>query len=263
MPFCLFRNAKIHYSVSGQGQAIVLLHGFLENAAIYTGFAKALSQRYKVVLIDLPGHGASESLGYVHTMDLMADAVDEVIKSLGIRKIILAGHSMGGYVALAYAEKHIKKIKGVLLIHSTANSDSEEKINDRNRAIKVVQRYRQRYLEESLKKLFRPGFSEELPKAFSYMVKMADKTTTQGIIAALEGMKIRKDYEIVLSFISFPIGFIIGKQDQLIPYEKLLHLSTLPANSYVKLIDNCGHVSMIEAPEESYQGLLEFIKRCK
>ena len=105
----LHKNASIWFSVSGNGPAIVLLHGFLEDSSMWTDLASVLSKKNKVICIDLLGHGKTDSLSYVHTMEEMADTVLTVLKHLGLRKYTFIGHSMGGYVALAF-EKHILKI---------------------------------------------------------------------------------------------------------------------------------------------------------
>ena len=125
--FIQFKGAKIHFTDTRKGRCIVLLHGFLESMEIWNEYVKLLSKRYRVICIDLPGHGKSENIGYVHTMELMADCVKEVLYSLQITKCVMIGHSMGGYVTLAFAEKHERNLRGFALFHSHAAPDSEEK----------------------------------------------------------------------------------------------------------------------------------------
>ena len=114
-----FKYGKIAFKVKGKGRAIVLLHGFLESSEIWSGYAEKLSRVYKVVLIDLPGHGQSDCFGYVHRMELMAQSVKAVLDSLHLRRYILVGHSMGGYVSLAFAGLYAENMKGMVLFHST------------------------------------------------------------------------------------------------------------------------------------------------
>lgn len=113
--FTTFRKARIRYSDEGKGRTIVLIHGFPENLEIWKEFSAILSKGFRVIAIDLPGLGESENIGYVHTMDLMAKCVHSVLEELQLRKYVLVGHSMGGYVGLAFAELFPENIKGLCL----------------------------------------------------------------------------------------------------------------------------------------------------
>ena len=143
-----YKEGKVYYTEAGKGRAIVLLHGFMESLHIWDDYAKELSKRYRVICIDLPGHGKSDCFGYVHSMELMADAVNAVLEKLNLRKIFLAGHSMGGYTGLAFAEKYPDKIKGLCLFHSTANADSEERKENRNRALEIVKKNHKKFINQ-------------------------------------------------------------------------------------------------------------------
>ena len=107
------KGINIFYSDVGKGSAVVLLHGFLENATMWKDIVPELSKKNRVITIDLLGHGKSDCLGYVHSMDLFAETVETILKHLRVRKCIIIGHSLGGYVALAFAETHPQKIKGL------------------------------------------------------------------------------------------------------------------------------------------------------
>ena len=133
-----FKNTQISYSDTGKGNAIVLLHGFLENKEMWDFYIPEFAKRNRVIAIDLLGHGKSECLGYVHTMEDHADAVHAVLSELRIRKAIFVGHSMGGYVSLAFAELYPENIKGLVLLNSTARADNEERKINRDRAVKAV-----------------------------------------------------------------------------------------------------------------------------
>src|SRR3972149_4760338 len=114
-----FRNVKVRYSDKGKGRVIVLLHGFLESLEIWDEFSNKLSKRFRVLAIDLPGHGKTPAIGYVHSMELMAECAKAVLDSLELRKYVVAGHSMGGYVALAFAEMFPQNLSGLCIFHST------------------------------------------------------------------------------------------------------------------------------------------------
>ena len=257
-----FRGGKINYRVFGKGRAIVLLHGFLGNMAIWKNLLPALSKRYKVVLIDLPGHGHSENFGYVHKMDLMAEAVKTVLHELQLRRYVMIGHSLGGYVSMAFAEKYMDNLRGLVLFHSTALADSEEKKADRDKAIKVAKRNKEKYLKESLKKLFLAANIKKDPALLTLTTHIASATSVQGIVAALEGMKQRRNTEVVLQFCHCPVLFIAGLHDTILPLELHQHQFELPQEHHLLLLEHTAHMGFYEEPETVIKGLLPFLRNC-
>ena len=130
-----FRGGEINYSDSGKGNTIVLLHGYLESSEVWNGFETRLAEFFRVVSIDLPGHGLSSVYGEVHTMEFMATAVKEIVDSLNIKKVFLTGHSLGGYVALAFLELYPDNLSGYCLFHSQPFADPPAVIEKRRREI--------------------------------------------------------------------------------------------------------------------------------
>jgi pimeloyl-ACP methyl ester carboxylesterase len=262
MPYTDFRGGKVHYRVGGKGRAIVLLHGFLGSMKIWENLLPTLIKRYKVVLIDLPGHGSTENFGYVHKMDLMAEAVKAVLHDLQLRRYVLIGHSMGGYVSMAFAEKYMDNLRGVILFHSTAVADSEEKKADRDKAIKVAKKNKEKYLKESLKKLFFPSNIKKHPELLTRATDIANATSVQGIVAAIEGMKQRRNTEVVLQFCHCPVLFIAGLHDLLLPLELHQHQFELPQEHQLLLLENSAHMGFYEEPEVVLKGMLPFLRNC-
>ncbi len=262
MPYTVFKEGKIFYRVFGKGRPIVLLHGFLGNMHSWEYLIPTLSKRYKVILIDLPGHGKSESFGYIHSMSLMADGVKTVLNSLLLRRYVIIGHSMGGYVALAFAEKYMDNLRGLVLFHSTALADSDEKKIDRKKAIRVVKKNKEKYLNEALKKLFFQETIKKHPHLLNTAIDMAHKTSVQGIIAALEGMIIRKNTEVILQFCNFPVLFIVGLHDKLISMELHEHQFKLPAHNSVLLLEKSAHMGFYEQPDKVLEKLTVFLRKC-
>ncbi len=262
MAFADFRGGKVHYRIAGKGRAIVLLHGFLGSMYIWENLLLALSKRYKVVLIDLPGHGKTENFGYVHKMDLMAEAVKAVLHELQLRRYVLIGHSMGGYVTMAFAEKYMDNLRGVVLFHSTALADSEEKKSDRDKAIKVAKKNKEKYLKESVKKLFFPSNIKKHPELLLKATNIANATSVQGIVAAIEGMKQRRNTEVVLQFCHCPVLFIAGLHDLLLPLELHQHQFELPQEHQLLLLEHSAHMGFYEEPEVVLKGMLPFLRNC-
>ena len=259
MKTTIYKNIKISYSETGKGTAMVLLHGFLENQTMWNTLVPELSKKYRVITIDLLGHGATECLGYVHSMEDQADMVHHVLQELKIRKAVLIGHSMGGYVALAFAELYPDNMKGLVLLNSTSRADSAERKANRDRAIVAVKQNYSAFVRMSITNLFSEDNRERLVELIEKVKLEALKTPLQGIVAALEGMKIRKDREVILHFASYPIQLILGRKDSVLLYNDNIdqiegtrvQLTTFPD----------GHMSHIENKVKLQKLLLEFLKK--
>ena len=136
--FLDYKEIKISYLVEGEGEALVFLHGYLEAKEIWNDFSQRFSGNYKVICIDIPGHGDSGILGDVHEMDEMAAVTDAVLQHEKIDLCVLFGHSMGGYAVMSFVKNYPDKLKGYCLFHSTCFADNEEKKNNRDREIALV-----------------------------------------------------------------------------------------------------------------------------
>lgn len=253
-----YKNTKISYSDTGKGNAVVLLHGFLENQMMWKDFVPELSKKNRVITIDLLGHGETGALGYVHSMEENAEMVHAVLSKLRIRKAIFVGHSMGGYVALAFTEMYPAIVKGLVLQNSTSKADSEERKVNRDRAIKAVKKDYTTFVRLSIANLFSEENREKMTDEIEKVKIEALKTPLQGIVASLEGMKIRKDREALLHAVTFPTLLILGKKDGVLNYEDNLKQIK---NTKVKLITfPDGHMSHIENREELKKALIDFFK---
>lgn len=255
----LYKNSKVSYSDTGKGTAIVLLHGFLENQTMWQDFIPEFSKKNRIITIDLLGHGNTECLGYIHSMEDNADMVHEVLHELKIRKAIFVGHSMGGYVALAFAELYPDSLKGLVLLNSTSRADSEERKKNRDRAIKAVKKDYTTFVRLSIANLFSENNRERLVNEIENVKIQALQTPLQGIVASLEGMKIRKDREVILHFGPYPKMLILGKQDLVLNYDESLEQLE---NTNVELVTfPDGHMSTIENREELLSVLVGFFKK--
>ncbi len=255
-----FRNGKISFSDEGKGRVVVLIHGFLGSKEIWSSVHPSLSKNYRVIAIDLPGHGASDCFGYVHSMELMAKAIKEILTQLKLKKVTLIGHSMGGYVALAFAELFPDHVRGVCLFHSSSFSDTEEKKKDRTKAIQVVKENPKVYVRATVKNLFATNNLKHLHDQIIFSTKIAIKTSRRGIVACLEGMKDRKSRDIILHFANYPIMMIIGKYDNVLPFQILLNQSELLKYPHILVLENTGHMGFLESPEICIKNLRKFIR---
>lgn len=254
-----FKNTNISYTDSGKGTAIVLLHGFLENQTMWNAFVPEFSKKYRIITIDLLGHGETECMGYVHSMEDNADVVHAILVELRIRKAVFVGHSMGGYVALAFAELYPDNVKGLVLLNSTSRADSDERKANRDRAIKAVKQSFTNFISLSIANLFSEENRERLQDKIELVKKEALKTPLQGIVASLEGMKIRMDREVILHLTPYPKMLILGKKDPVLTYEENMEQIEETAVQLVTFPD--GHMSHIENKTELMKVLSEFFKK--
>lgn len=260
MPFCQYKHLNIHFTDNGKGPAVVLLHGFLENLNMWNAFVEVLESRYRIVCIDLPGHGLTPNFGYVHTMEDMAHAVKAVLDHLRLRKYAFIGHSMGGYVALAFAEFFPDNLRLLGLFYSTAAADSEEQKANRLRAIEAVKHNEKTFIRTTIPALFRPKSRKLFKDEINWVKDEALKMTTQGIIAALAGMRERQEREALLHFGPYPVMIISGKHDPKITLESMESQFNAPNVKY-KLVTDNGHMGHIEDKEECLSFIQSVLKK--
>ncbi|WP_456378364.1 alpha/beta fold hydrolase [Lutibacter sp.] len=256
-----FKNSDVYFTVTGKGRSVVLLHGFLENSTMWNDIVKDLSKKNRIICIDLLGHGKSKSIGYIHSMEDQANMIKAVLNYLRLRKYVLIGHSMGGYVALSFAQLFTKNVKGLCLLNSTALPDSKEKITNRNRAIKAVKKNHKTFVRIAIPILFSEKNRNLLKPEIKKVTQEALKISVQGITAALEGMKIRKNRTSIYTNAVFPIQMIVGKQDPALDY---LSLISQTKNTKVEVVEfPDGHMSHLENKHELISALIAFVKICK
>jgi pimeloyl-ACP methyl ester carboxylesterase len=238
-----YKNAEIFYSVKGTGNPMVLLHGFLESSKIWDPLIYELSKKRKIVTIDLPGHGISGLISKVHSMELMADVVHNVLKDLGIETATICGHSMGGYVALAFCESFPKMTKGLILMNSTTEEDSEERKINRDRAVDLVQSNKKAFVSMAISNLLTPENNKKFRTEIEELKDAALKFPIEGIVAALKGMKIRTNKKDVLKEFKGYKLIISGAKDPVLDSETLKNIA-LSCNSDFKSLSG-GHLSFL------------------
>lgn len=239
-----YQGIKVYYTSAGIGKPIVFLHGFLETGKIWEPFVDELSLKRQVICIDLPGHGRTGTFGEVHSMELMADVVNAVLEELNVQKTTLVGHSMGGYVSMAFAENYREKISGLVLMNSTPEADSEERKITRDRAINLVKRNKNAYIGMAISNLVSPDNAISFEKEIEELKQEAFRISAKGIVAALHGMKIRTDRTKVLKELTFYKIIISGKNDPILSSESVKIVANLSKCPLI-LIEG-GHLSYME-----------------
>lgn len=256
------KNGLLFYKDEGTGPALVLLHGFTEHLGIWDDYAKKLKSFMRVVRLDLPGHGNSGILGKIHTMEMIADGVKEVLNHLKIRKCVMLGHSMGGYVTLSFASKYSSMLKGFGLLHSQAEADSKEVKANRERTIAIIRENRYNWLNQFVPDLFAPHNRAKYAKEISALQSAAEKISPESLIASIEGMKRRSDRLDVLSEAKVPVLFIVGKMDIRVPFESVIRQASLVQHAEILFLGNAAHMGYIESKEATYRAMKNFTETC-
>ena len=259
--FIMAGDTALHLCDSEKGEkCVVLLHGYLESILVWEEFIPLIYKSVRVVTLDLPGHGISEVKGSVHTMDYLADVVSAALKALGIESAYIVGHSMGGYVALALCERHPEQVAGVVLLHSTPNADSEEKRKNREREISLVKSGKKELLAQTAPGAGFAADNRSRCKDFiEDLVEIVHMTEDEGIVALLGGMMARKDQNDMLRQLSVPQLFIFGRKDEYIPEAVAQTIAESHPQAKVVWMDNSGHMSFVEQPQQCAQALLSFV----
>lgn len=248
-----FREKAIHYKVDGEGEALVLLHGFIESMAIWDDFTKVLAKNFKVIRIDLPGHGKTPLIEKTHSMELMAESVKAVLDALEVKSCLMIGHSMGGYVTLEFARQYPEMLNGMCLFHSHAAADTQEAKENRQRTIETIKLNRKGFLKQFIPDLFAEVNVINCSVEIDRLWHIADKMSGQSIIAALQGMKERTGKLDLLLNSSIPVLFIAGKEDMRIPVQNVLAQAILPRHSEVLVLADVGHMGFIEAKQKTLE----------
>jgi pimeloyl-ACP methyl ester carboxylesterase len=254
------KNGKIHYKVLGQGDCVLLLHGYLENLNIWDGLVDEFAKTFKVLTLDLPGHGSSEISATDISVEDMAISIDEVLSYLNISKAAIIGHSMGGYVALAFAELYTNKTAGLCLLHSSPNADSPDKKQSRYQDIETVKNGQKGLIVESGVPIRFANdnlitLSSEVDKA----KEMALSTTDIGFISALKAMAMRSDRNFVLENAKFPTQMIFGVHDNLIPVGVSKELEMRHKKTRTDYLANSGHMGFIEEQDQALKAICSFL----
>ncbi|MGQ1908951.1 alpha/beta fold hydrolase [Marinifilum sp. RC60d5] len=260
--FYKLANCQLRYRDKGKGNTVVLLHGYLESIDTFETFANDLSRLARVITIDLPGHGLSELKSDSCSIEEMACALHELISHLGINKINLIGHSMGGYVALAYADMYPEKLSALCLFHSSPNADTDEKRANRQREIDLVKQGKKELIcKSNIPNTFSNRNLKKFDHEIERITEIACKTSTKGIIAALEAMMNRPDRNRVLKSLDIPKVSIMGKEDNFIPFDVAKEIAR--ANDLTPFVlQTSGHMGFIEQRQECLREIFRLIYEC-
>lgn len=248
----------ISYRVGGEGTPLVLLHGFAEDSTVWEQQQPLLESSCRTISINLPGSGSSTPLSD-YDMENQAKCILEVLDQESIATCVLIGHSMGGYVSLAFAAQFPQRLMGLGLFSSTAYADTEEKKANRRKSIRFMEQQGVRkFLEQTDPNLFSettkrtgPGMIEELVNRYSGFPEAV-------LRGCYEAMMRRPDRTDVLKEIAVPVLFVIGEEDNVIPPEQMMQQAHLPVISHIETLKYSGHMGMWEEPHRAGEIIVKF-----
>lgn len=241
-------NKSVYYELKGEGRPLILLHGFLESSIIWDRMAQELSKEFQLLLVDLPGHGKTDTFSETHSMEFMAELLNDLTDHLGWTQFSLMGHSMGGYVGLAFAEKYTEKLNSLYLLNSTAVADSPDRIINRNRALKVVAQVKLPFIAMAIRHLFSESSLQKYAKEIDLLIAHAQEFSAEGIMANIRGMRDRKDRSEVLKAFPNAKYLLCGTEDPIISLTESENLSKV-TETPLKIMDG-SHMGWLENTPE-------------
>lgn len=253
-------NTELAFLDSGDGKPIVLIHGFTGSKQYWEKILPVLSKTSRVIAIDLPGHGESGMGMEKYSIEDMAMLIKKLLDQLQLENVTMFGHSLGGYITLAFAERYSNYLNGFALLHSTANADPEEAKQGRHEnAMKIVKEGTESFINGLAQKLFSKDHIELHALAIKKTIEIGLSASIKGVVSALLAMKDRPDRNDVLEKTDKQVLLVAGEQDQIIPPEKTF---TVQRNNIdARLIKGAGHMSMYEQPEELARIMNEFLSK--
>lgn len=230
---------------------LMLVHGFPERGSIFEKQIAALSEDFTLLIPDLPGSGNSAYNSALMSTADFADGLAAVIRAEQIDKLTVIGHSMGGYIALAYGEKYPQHIQGLGLLHSTAYQDNEEKKANRIKAIQTMERHGgATFLRSLIPALFGAAFKKAHPEMIQQMIQAGQHFDTRALQQYYQIMHDRTDKTSLLTSLPIPFLLISGTEDKAAPAEDLIRQSSLPATAMINILEDSGHMGFLEKADQ-------------
>ncbi len=259
--FIMAGDTPLHVADTEHGEkCVVLLHGYLESMIVWDEFVDLLKDKVRVVTLDLPGHGISNVIGEVHTMEYLAKCVGDAMAALGIERYSMVGHSMGGYVSLAMLDDYRDHLDNIILLSSTTSADSQEKCDRRRREIELIKAGKKNTLARLVPHAgFAPENVKRLQDYIEDISELILMTEDEGVIAILGGMIERQSRGDMLRESGIPHLFIFGRHDYYIPEEVAEEMIAEDPTAEVVWLEHSGHMGFMEEPELCANAILDMI----
>jgi pimeloyl-ACP methyl ester carboxylesterase len=254
------KDVSLYYTSEGEGEPLMLVHGFGEDGYIWNKVTGNLKKQFRLIIPDLPGSGQSFCTPENITIESLADNILLILEKEGIDSLTMIGHSMGGYVTLAFAEKYPDKLNKFGLFHSTAYADSDDKKKARQKNIDFIKKHGSaKFLEQAIPGLFSEQTKTNNPSIIDDLISRYSNFSPSALVAYTEAMMNRPDRIEVLKNFKKPVLFILGEYDTAVPLEQGLKQCSIPEFSYIYICTHSGHQAMLEEPEFSQNAMVDFL----
>jgi pimeloyl-ACP methyl ester carboxylesterase len=253
-------HTPLTYEDTGNGPVVILLHGFAEDSTLWRHQVALLATRYRVIAPDWPGSGLSAAGTEEPSMEYLATLLHQLLTHEGIDRAVLIGHSMGGYVALAFAEAYPGLVAGLGLFHSTAFADTPEKKQTRRRGQAFIRdNGAALFIRQSTPNLFADAFKTAHPDEVTTLLQRGDRFQPGVLIGYYEAMLQRPDRTHVLTGSKVPVLLIAGTHDAAVPLADSLRQATLAPMTFFHILEEAAHMGMWEAQEATGSILLHYL----
>lgn len=241
---------SIAYSDEGTGLPIVFLHAFPLNRTMWATQEKALSSQFRIITIDLRGHGESDAPLWRYTLDQSADDVSTLLDHLGIQRALFVGLSMGGYILFAFYRKYAARVKGLVLADTRAQADTAEGRDGRFLMAQTAYKKGPSAIADlMIPKLLSPQTIETRPDLVQQVRAMIENNQICGIAGDLMAMAERPDSVPLLSQITCPTQIIVGELDQATPPSDAKLMADQIPNASLAVVPRAAHLANLEQSE--------------
>jgi len=257
----IIENNNVFYRVIGKGNPVMLIHGFGEDGNVWKEQVNFLKNKFQLIVPDLPGSGQSAMNNGLWSMNRFAEIIKKILDCEKTEYCTLIGHSMGGYITLAFAEKYPERLDAFGLFHSTAFADSDEKKESRKKGIEFIRRHGAfEFLKTTTPNLFSPASREKMGTEIQTFIDSLSSFSADALVTYYQAMMQRPDRTEVLTTFKKPVLFVLGEYDNAVPLKDGLKQCHLPDLSYIHILQQSGHMGMMEEKEKSNRVLEEFLK---
>jgi pimeloyl-ACP methyl ester carboxylesterase len=262
MPDIAIEGRTIHYRETGQAHndTLLLLHAFPVNSAMWSAQLSGLAAHWRIIAPDFRGFGASDKTG-PFTLEQLADDTHALIAQLKPRgRLVLAGLSMGGYVAFPYARKYADTLSALILLDTKAEPDTPDGKANRDRMIAIARERGSKPIADAmLGKLLSPDAVASRPQLVKDVRKMMEATAPDTIAHALAAMRDRPDQTSLLPTFNLPTLILVGAHDEVTPPAAAQKMHAQIPRSYLKEIPAAGHLTAMEQPAQTSAAIAQFL----
>ena len=251
----------INTKVEGEGPPVLLLHSYWGSLLLFDEMAGELSKTRKVIRIDLPGHGNSATPPPGYRFDSFAVVLNELLQRLNIAgKISIIGHSMGGYVAMAFAERFPERMESLILMHSPVRRADDQSIKSRNREADLLRKGKEELLlQVTVPSNFASGQDGNMAKTLAMVMQTSKQVTLDGALRSIEAMNHRNNYLKFLQNQTFPVFIIVGKHDKVYDAEGQLEDGFKIPCAEILFLEHSGHMGFLEESIKVLSRLKQFL----